>query len=320
MTRNEGIDTVEGMQIPLVASQASCDVPTDRTNFFSVAPSFKDEVKGVVAYAKGHASNIAIYYDPSYSGDTGYYDSQCLYNEFMNQFRSAGFAPPTTRTYSTGREDTLIELASDAKQNQVDFIYFLGPLDDVGKLLADLQAIGYQKHVKILGTNMLYQYVYAPPGLTQSIEGAYFTSFAFHAIATWNCSGHVPCSPQWDCARKSSCTPPFFGKYDEIFNPGGHRSPIHYGYTWPDSDAILAYDATSVLLYAYKDAPVTKISPPPGLQIVNALRRITPQQPFAGVSGQIGFGRDGYPVDKAVLILLLQGSTQWEATPQGRYQ
>ena len=82
-----------------------------------------------------------------------------------------------------------------------------------------------------------------------------------------------------------------------------------YGYGRANSDTIVSYDALSVLLTAYQ-----RLSQGQTLQV--ALKELTGDQAFQGVSGQISFGTDGNPLNKAVVLLSLRpdGDVQLAST------
>jgi len=66
---------------------------------------------------------------------------------------------------------------------------------------------------------------------------------------------------------------------------------------------MLSYDAIRVLLQASQTAFTLKKTSLTGQDLQQALTNITGSQAFQGVSGQIAFGQDGNPQDKAVVIL-----------------
>jgi len=75
-----------------------------------------------------------------------------------------------------------------------------------------------------------------------------------------------------------------------------------YGFTRADFGVILSYDATHALLQGCQNAlNVQSVLTPDTLQ--NGLTQITGAKALQGVSGQISFGSNGDPMNKAVVIL-----------------
>jgi hypothetical protein len=78
------------------------------------------------------------------------------------------------------------------------------------------------------------------------------------------------------------------------------------GYTRTDSGTMLAYDATLALLQASNLSLKNKY-PLSGSDVQQALTELKGVNALQGVTGQIAFGVDGNPVNKAVTIVCNQG-------------
>src|SRR5205085_8474259 len=89
------------------------------------------------------------------------------------------------------------------------------------------------------------------------------------------------------------------------FDPTGQHTGTGgiYGYSRADGDVILSYDAMQALLAASKIALAggnTSFTPE---QLRQALTQINGANTIQGVSGQIAFGPNGDPMNKAFVIL-----------------
>jgi len=105
---------------------------------------------------------------------------------------------------------------------------------------------------------------------------------------------------EWDVLGLSAQKPAFFNDYISAFDP--HKQHTNYGYDRADSNVILSYDAMLALLHGSSIALTAK-SPFTSSDLQPALRQITGNKVFQGVSGQISLGPDGNPIDKAVALV-----------------
>ncbi len=115
--------------------------------------------------------------------------------------------------------------------------------------------------------------------------------------------------------------PAFFKEYPADFDPNNQHPRGSYGYTRADNDVILSYDAMLAILNASANilGSNQKVMP---ATLQQALSKINGSQSFQGVSGQIAFGSNGDPVDKAILILVVSqgGFIQMQSTiPSGTF-
>src|SRR5262249_2730751 len=107
--------------------------------------------------------------------------------------------------------------------------------------------------------------------------------------------------------------------YSSDFDANGQRSG--YGFTRTDNDTVLSYDAMIAFLKGAANALSggKKTIAPNDLQ--QGLKQITGSNSFQGVSGQIAFGADGNPAQKAIVVLHVspEGFIQMEPTVLGRF-
>jgi len=189
----------------------------------------------------------------------------------------------------------LPSLLTDAEKHNPDLIYFSGYASDVAVLLTNLPTSGQFANLQILGGDALYELGAYPSSARAGFNRLRFTSFAY--------------PDEWDVLHLTAQKPPFFTEYPADFDPNnqhgtGHGNP--YGFTRADNDVILSYDAMLAILHASANilqGGTTQKVKPTGLQ--QALSKINGAQSFQGVSGQISFGPDGNPINKAILILVV---------------
>jgi serine/threonine protein kinase/ABC-type branched-subunit amino acid transport system substrate-binding protein len=269
--------------IPIISSTASADnLSGISPYFFRVVSSNKSQAIAGAKYAEQqlHASRVALFVDPKNSY------SNSLATDFSKQFVADGNQIVDTENYTIGDKASLPGHLQEASKFDPDLIYFSGYADDLAVLLVDLST--FLPDLQVLGGATLY----APNGYPSSAQPGFshlhFTAFAYPdewSILTGN-------RPQ-----------PFFTEYSAAFNPAGadhHTNP--YGFIRADDSVILSYDAMHALLQGCQNVldvhgPLT----PDALR--NGLAQISGARAIQGVSGQISFGNNGDPVNKAVIIL-----------------
>lgn len=284
------LDILKNASIPMVSQSASSVKLTGKSPFFfRIVPSDTSQAIAGAHYAEQqlHSRTAALFVDPKdpYSSS--------LADEFKQQFVvTDGMKIVDTEQYTVNdqhQQDVLSTLLNKALQARPDLIYFSGYSSDMGVLLADLPA---SANVQIMGGDALY----GLGGYTSSDRAGFnrlhFTAFAY--------------PDEWGYLKLAQ--PNFFGNYGQAFGPApANVSP--YGYTRADSDAILAYDATITLLEGCKIALTGKTSTTPtGLQ--QGLTQLHGSaNAVQGVSGQISFGPDNDPINKAVVVLFVDPNT-----------
>jgi ABC-type branched-subunit amino acid transport system substrate-binding protein len=290
------LQPLEAAHISMISPTASSDDLTGRSPyFFRIVPP--DSTQGIIGadYASHvlHATRPAVLYDPS-----NLY-SQTLAQAFTNSFVAQNAGIPNKVIYSSDNIQSLEKAAMIALNYKPDLIYFAGDSSDLDLFLAKFNtyfssfSTTQRPYLQILGGDGLYD----PNGYRQNLPTLRFTAFAY--------------PDEW--AFQGLYTPPFFPEYAHAFDPQ-IQHPGTYAYARPDSNAILAYDATQTLLQATKNVLATQgqnLTPFRTDSLRQALASIVVQ----GISGQISFGPDGNPRNKALVLLYVdsQNRTQLQA-------
>ncbi len=289
------IKVLNDAHIPIVSQTASSDELTGVSPyFFRVAPSNKSQGIAGARYAERtlHAKSVAIFVDPNNSY------SSSLAKDFSDQFTADGNRIVATEHYTVGPtgRGQLGQLVTDALSHNPDLIYFSGYADDVSVLLTNLPS----GNIMVMGGDALYEL-----GGYQTSSRANFNRLRFTAFSypdEWQALG----------LANSPKIPAFFREYPTYFNPTNQQHSNPYGYTRADNDATLSYDAVVALLTGYKLAGKTNATPS---DVQQGLKKIQGANAIQGASGQIAFGPDGDPVNKAIVILRVstEGFIQMEA-------
>jgi len=304
------ISALSAAHIPMVSQTASSDALTNKSHyFFRVAPPNKDQAIVGAKYAEHvlGASKVALFYDPANSY------TQSLAAAFRTQFTGDGNQIVVTEQYTVRKPSNFTQLLNDAENHNPDLIYFAGYASDASVLLTDLPTSGPFANLQVMGGDALYEL----GGYTSSASGArvrlHFTTFAY--------------PDEWGilCASRLSfaCTlPSFFTDYKADYDPNNQHTSGSYGYSRADGDTILSYDATLVMLTASGNAlaNTTKTAITPG-DLLLALQQINGAKAIQGVSGQIAFGPDSNPINKAIVTLkVVNGGFFVEDSVQGCFQ
>jgi len=184
-----------------------------------------------------------------------------------------------------------------------DLIYFSGYASDVSTLLSN----SLPGDLPVLGGDALYEL----GGYSSSAHASGFTHLHFTAFAypdEWNVLGYTP-------------QPQFFSEYPAAFDPNALHQGSPYGFTRPDNAAILSYDATVAILSGCNIALSSgKQSVTPG-DLAQALKSLNGKNVIQGVSGQIAFGPNGNPINKAIVLLNVdsKGNIHMDPTILGQF-
>ena len=278
------INVLTRAHIPMVSQTASSDSLSGISPyFFRVAPPNKTQGVIGATYAEQvlHAKTAVLFVDPA----DPY--SQSLANDFSSKFTADGNQIVKTEEYTVGQKGqaALPQLLQDAESKNPDMIYFSGYAADIGTLLTDLPTSGPYANLPVMGGDALYELGY-PSSARAGFSHLHFTSFAY--------------PDEWDNQHLTAQKPAFFNDYVAAF--GGSHPGGQYGYTRADGDVILSYDAMSALLNASNNVLKTKQNFTPDA-IRQALLQITGSKAIQGVSGQISFGSNGDPINKAIVVL-----------------
>jgi serine/threonine protein kinase/ABC-type branched-subunit amino acid transport system substrate-binding protein len=277
--------------IPMISQTASSDKLTQVSPyFFRVAPpNQRQGIEGAIYAEKTlHATKAVLFVDPNNSY------TQSLATAFSSQFTKDGNQIVATELYTVGKPDTLPQLLHDATTHAPNLVYFAGYASDASVLLTDLPSSGLAT-VPIMGGDALYEVGGYGSSFHAGVSNLNFTTFAYPD--EWQ----ILCSQ----GQKYACTPPpFFAQYKAYYDPNNqHTTGSPYGYTRADGDTILSYDATFAMLTAVNNALTgTKTAITPG-DLLQGIKAIQGKNAIQGVSGQIAFGSDGNPINKALVIL-----------------
>ena len=270
--------------IPIISQTASSDSLSGISPyFFRVVPPNTVQASAGSHYAEQtlHANTAALFVD-----NTDPY-SQTLAQDFSQQFTKDGKTIVDTETYKVGKTATLPASLQKALSTHPDIIYFSGYASDMSTLLTDLPT---GNTTTILGGDALYELDGYNSSARADFSHLRFTAFAY--------------PDEWDILGQAASKPAFFANYAHAYST--NASQVGYHYTRADNDAILSYDATIALLRATNAA------------LASGKQAVTPQDEqqallhtaFQGVSGQIAFGSNGDPVNKAIVILSVDSKGQ----------
>ena len=207
--------------------------------------------------------------------------------------------------YTVGNEASVAQALQKLQSKAApDLIYFSGYASDASILLTDLPTSGPYASMQVMGGDALYELGGYPPSARAGFSRLRFTAFAY--------------PDEWDVLGLSAQKPKFFQDYPNYFDPSRQHTSSPYGYTRPDNDVILSYDAMLAILHG---ASIVGKQSFTGADLQRALTQINGANSFQGVSGQIAFGPDGNPVNKAFVILHVspEGFIQMEPTVLGTF-
>ena len=190
-----------------------------------------------------------------------------------------------TENYTVGDKASLPALLQKALNSNPDLIYFAGYADDLAVLLVDLGTS--HPNLQVLGGDALYTTSGYPLSAKSGFSRLRFTAFAY--------------PDEWNILGMNK--PQFFAEYASDFNPqGADHSANPYGFTRADYDVILSYDAMYALLQGCQNVLVAQ-NTLTSTTLQYGLTQISGTKAIQGVSGQISFGSNGDPVNKAVVVL-----------------
>ena len=257
------------------ATSSSDDLTAISPFFFRVVPSNKSQAIAGALYLEQqlHAKKVALFIDPNDSY------SSSLANDFSAKFINDGNEIVATEEYKVGDTTTLPLLLRNALASKPDAIYFAGYASDLNVLLQS------QPKLQIMGGDALYDvggYTTTPP---INFSLLHFTVFA---------------SPDtWGILKVAN--PPFFALYRNNFDPQNQHAGA-YGFVRPTENTMLSYDAMLALLQGASNALTEKTTLTP-TTLGEGLAKVYGTQAIQGVTGQISFGSNGDPINKALLVL-----------------
>jgi eukaryotic-like serine/threonine-protein kinase len=277
-------------RIPMISQTASSDELTNAsTYFFRVAPTNSRQGYEGAIYAEKtlHATRAALFYDPSNTY------TKSLANAFRVQFTKDGNQIVASETYTVGKPETLPQGLNDASTHSPNLIYFAGYANDASVLLTDLPNTSLAT-VPIMGGDALYEIGGYGSSFHAGSSNLNFTSFAYPDEWKFLCGQ----------GQTYACHPPqFFSLYNAYYDPNNQHPSPTYGYTRADGDAILSYDATLAMLTGVNNALTGNKTAITTNDLLLGIKAIQGSHAIQGASGQIAFGSDGNPVNKALVIL-----------------
>jgi serine/threonine protein kinase/ABC-type branched-subunit amino acid transport system substrate-binding protein len=286
------ISGLKTAQIPMISQTASSDALTGISPyFFRVAPPNQRQGIEGAKYSEQtlHATKAVVFVDRN-----NLY-TQSLATSFSTQFTADGNQIVTTEQYTVGNTTNFSQLLSDAATHNPDLIYFAGYANDASQLLRDLPTSGPLATAPIMGGDALYEIGGYGSSLHGTASRLNFTTFAYPD--TWQ----VLCSQ----GQTYACSQPsFFSNYKAYYDPNNqHTKGSPYGYTRADGDTILSYDATVTMLTAVNNELTGTKTSITTSDLLRGIKAIQGPNAIQGVSGQISFGSDGNPIQKALVIL-----------------
>lgn len=292
------VDIFKAAKLPMVSQTASSDLLTGVSPyFFRVCATNKNEAVDGATYVQKnlHASKVVVFTDPLNA-----YTSS-LANDFAGQFQASGGSILTTEKYTVGSAPSIASALQDALKNTnpvPDVIYFSGYANDISTLMTDLPSTGPWANVQIMGGDALYELSGYQTSARINWKRLHFTSFTHPDV--------------WAVQGLSAQKPAFFSNYANDLDPS-HSHGNAYGWDRADSDVMLSYDATDALLVAAKNANKSQLT---ASDLEQILTHLNGTLAFQGVSGQIAFGSDGDPINKAVVILSITPEGYIQVDPQ----
>jgi ABC-type branched-subunit amino acid transport system substrate-binding protein len=295
------VKALSSAHIPMISQTASSDALTDASPyFFRVVPSNKQQGIQGARYAINtlRAKNVALFYDQQ----DPY--SQSLAQDFLQEFRKNGGQLAVEKQYTVGQPGTLPSALQDAIKKNPDLIYFSGYANDVSKLLSNT----IPPNLPVLGGDALYEL----GGYSSTARASGFTHLHFTAFAY---------PDEWDILGYTGQQPGLFSEYSKYFDPNNQHPQGTYGFTRTNSDVMLSYDATLAMLSGCNISLSSGKQSVTPTDLQQALKQLNGANAIQGVSGQIAFGPDGNPINKAIVLLSVdsQGFIQMDANILGQF-
>jgi eukaryotic-like serine/threonine-protein kinase len=289
LTSNENIIALPNLSnahIPMISPLAASDQLTNASPYFFriIAPNqIQGKQSALFVEQTLHAKKVVIFVD-----NTDSY-SQNVAQVFEDQFRNDGNTILKVEPFTTDKTSTIKSLIQDALATKPDLLFFTGrDVSDAANFQDALPTSGPFAQLPALAGDSGYVIHKAGYGRW------YFDADAFPDELNNVVGNSFPQSP-------------FYQDYSNAFNEDGRKPAGYYGYTRPDSYAMLSYDVTSVFLNAIETVVANnKITlTTNGLQYITPtiLVQTLPHVALQGVSGWIAFDSMGNPVNKAIVFL-----------------
>jgi eukaryotic-like serine/threonine-protein kinase len=295
------VETLTKAQIPLISQSASSDLLTGISPyFFRVVPpsSVEGMIDAKYVEQELHAKRVVVFEDPADSY------SQNTVHAFEQQFTNDGNTITHRELYKTGEVQDQASHLDDALTYQPDLLYIPAPkAADMQEFLAHLPTSGPFAHLQVMGGEATYDVKVAPDD-SRMLNRVYFSAPAY--------------PDEWHLLNPTATEPPpFFTRYVQTYDPDNQHQG-QYGFSRPSGFAMVSYDATLVLLEGSK--MVMRQHPGQdfnGSDLQQALQQVKGNKAVQGVSGQISFDKNNDPVQKAIVILRIDGQAHIQLVDHG---
>jgi eukaryotic-like serine/threonine-protein kinase len=289
LTSTENLSALPNLSnshIPVISPLAASDALTNASPYFFriISPNkIQGKLSALFVEQTLHAKKVVIFVDNNDSY------SQNVAQVFENQFENDSNTILKVEPFTTDKTSNIKSLIQDALATKPDLLFFTGR--DVG------DAANFQDALPTSGPFAALPALAGGAGYV--IHKAGYGRWYFDADAFPDELNNV--------VGNSSPQPPFYQDYSNAFNEDGRKPAGYYGYTRPDSYAMLSYDVTSVFLNALQ----TVVANNNITLTTDGLKHITPtilalalpHVTLQGVSGWIAFDSMGNPVNKAIVFL-----------------
>jgi len=307
-TTRQAAKDLSDANIVTVGSVVSADnMNTDQSgqhiaNFFRVAATNNDSAQAAVNYIAGHGYQKVLLIEDANQSDS--YD-QSLAADFSTAYAKRFGSPvPNTESYespatpvnsatrSTYLTDQFAHMHSDICADRPDLIYFGGRGVDLASFLTALSqggACGLGPIDVLTGDDAASLVGQRPPAFPGLSVRVFYT-----ALATAN---------QWQGFPAGTDTVQDYTAFAQAFSDNGFDPK-----DLQEEDAIMSHDAVLAAALAVRLDPLATAD---SSTVKAYFLRLKCTQFVPGASGDIAFGNDGNPVDKAVPMLQLMpdGST-----------
>jgi ABC-type branched-subunit amino acid transport system substrate-binding protein/Flp pilus assembly protein TadD len=289
LTSIENVSALKNLSpahIPIVSPEAGSDQLTNISPYFLriIAPTkVQGKQSALFAEKNLHAKRAVIFAD-----DKDSY-SQNAAQVFETQFGQDGNTILKVEPFTTGKMSDIKSLIQDALAMKPDLLFFTSrDVDDDAIFQDALPTSGLFANLPVL-----------TGGAGYVAHKAGYGRWYINADAYPDELKHI--------AGNALPQSPFYQDYSNAFNKDDREPAGYYGYTLPDSYAMLSYDVTDVLLNAVQMVITNnKIT-----LTVDGLEHITPTilahtLPYViwqGVSGRIAFDTVGNPIKKVIIFL-----------------
>jgi eukaryotic-like serine/threonine-protein kinase len=295
------VETLAKAHLPLISQSASSDLLTGISPYFFrvVSPtSVEGRIDAKYVEQELHAKRVVVFEDPANSF------SQSIVHSFEQQFMNDGNTIAYHEQYKTGELQDHARQLEHALTYQPDLLYMpITRAADMQEFLAHLPTSDPFAHLQVMGGDTTYD-VKVTPDDSRILNRVYFSA---------------PAHPdEWHLLNPTATEPPpFLTDYTQAYDPD-NRHQGQYGLSSPSGFAMVSYDTTLVLLAGSKMAMQQHHSQDfNGSDLQQALKQIKRNNAVQGVSGQISFDENNDPVQKATVILHIDGQAHIQLVDHG---